>query len=407
MESDSKGSGRNSRRSVGKKVSFSIFDVTTFEEIAKLRKIRERELETFILNKLQTNQNISAMKYKNNIKQNISRNNQKKGKEDINKIIGKNRIKYFLTDEESNEKFSGDFIPKEMNKKEAINEEKINKFIKIINNLNNNNTKNKKIKKEVFQKLKKYYENLIDIYLDFENNDEEYNKFVESKKIFFIRKIAYDKFIGKIKQLHYNKLIAKKNEEEAKKFYLYSLYKKKALIFDAIKNYGMKQKVWIESIQAGLKKELVWSCIDSWKLYVNYKKIKRFLKMRKTKVIFDALRNNKQLSINLLKQSKKMSLILEYRHFFNNIRKNILSKKAKDINNKLLSEFRRQNLMRNIFNVLKENYRAKKEKENKYKKNFINKYEDKDFINIKISKKETYRINKETSIKTIQNKINI
>ena len=301
MESDSKGSGRNSRRSVGKKVSFSIFDVTTFEEIAKLRKIRERELETFILNKLQTNQNISAMKYKNNIKQNISRNNQKKGKEDINKIIGKNRIKYFLTDEESNEKFSGDFKPKDMNKKEAINEEKINKFINIINNIfyiNNNNTKNKKIKKEVFQKLKKYYENLIDIYLDFENNDEEYNKFVESKKIFFIRKIAYDKFIGKIKNLHYNKLIAKKNEEEAKKFYLYSLYKKKALIFDAIKNYGMKQKVWIESIQAGLKKELVWSCIDSWKLYVNYKKIKRFLKMRKTKVIFDALRNNKQLSIN-------------------------------------------------------------------------------------------------------------
>ena len=130
MESDSKGSGRNSRRSVGKKVSFSIFDVTTFEEIAKLRKIRERELETFILNKLQTNQNISAMKYKNNIKQNISRNNQKKGKEDINKIIGKNRIKYFLTDEESNEKFSWDFVPKEINKKEAINEEKINKFIK-------------------------------------------------------------------------------------------------------------------------------------------------------------------------------------------------------------------------------------------------------------------------------------
>jgi hypothetical protein len=124
-------------------------------------------------------------------------------------------------------------------------------------------------------------------------------------------------------------------------------------------------------------------------------------------VIFDILRNNKQLSINLLKQGKKMSLILEYRHFFNNIRKRILSEKAKDINNKLLYEFRRQNLMKNIFNVIKENHRAKKERDKKYKKIFLNKYEDKDFINIKISTKETYKINGGISIKNVQNKINI
>lgn len=52
MDSDySKGSGRNTKRSAGKKVSFSIFEVTTFEEIAKIRKIREAELDNFILNK--------------------------------------------------------------------------------------------------------------------------------------------------------------------------------------------------------------------------------------------------------------------------------------------------------------------------------------------------------------------
>ena len=84
-----------------------------------------------------------------------------------------------------------------------------------------------------------------------------------------------------------------------------------------------------------------------------------------------------------------------------------MSEKAKDINNKLLSEFRRQNLMKNIFNILKANHKAKKERENKYKKIFINKYEDKDFINIKISKKETYKINGEIAIKQLQNKINI
>ena len=416
MDSDSRGSGRNTKRSVGKKVSFSIFEVNTFDEIAKIRKIKERELDNFILNKIQTNQYISSMKFKNNIKQNMSRNNQKKAKEDINKKIGNKEnfhLKYYLTDEdnnESNEKYTELILSKDINKKETINEEKIDQFIKIINNIfymNNNKLKKKKIKNEIFQELKEYNEYLINKYLDYENNDEEYKKYIDSKKLFFRRKMIYDKFIGTIKKIHYDKLIEKKNEEEADKFYLYSIYKKKVLVFEALKNYGIKQKIWIESIQAGLKKELIWSCIDSWKLYVNYKKIKRFLKLRKTKVIFDALRNNKQLSINLLKQGKKMSLILEYRHFFNNVRKRILAEKAKDINNKLLTEFRRQNLMKNIFNILKENHKAKKERENKYKKIFINKYEDKDFINIKVANKEIYKINGKTSIKTIQNKINV
>ena len=102
-----------------------------------------------------------------------------------------------------------------------------------------------------------------------------------------------------------------------------------------------------------------------------------------------------------------MSLILEYRHFFNNVRKSILAEKAKEINNKLLSEFRKQNLMKNLFNILKENHRNKKEKENKYRKMFLTKYEDKDFINIKIFCAETYKINNEFSIKQVQNKIQI
>ena len=416
MDSEySKNSGRNTkRRSVGKKVSFSIFEVNTFEEIAKQRRIREMELDNFILNKIQTNQYISSLKNKNNLK--ITRNNQKKSKESYNKIMGNKEnfpLKNYLTDEDyndTNEKISGTIQSKDIISKETITEEKIRHFINKIANilyLKNNKLKKSKIKKEIFQQIKNYNEYLIDTYLDYENNNEEYKKYIESKKIFFLKKNIFDKFIKNIKEIQYNKIIKKDNEEKANKFYIYSLYKKKILIFEALKNYAIKQKIWIESIQAGLKKELIWSCIDSWKLYVNYKKIKRFLKLRKTKVIFDALHNNKQLSINLLKQGKKMSLILEYRHFFTNIRKIILAEKAKDINNKLLTEFRKQNLMRNIFNILKENHRTKKERENKYKKIFINKYEDKDFINIKISNKESYKMNKELSIKTIQNKINV
>ena len=413
----------------------------TFDEIAKMRKLKEKELESFISNKKRTNQYISSLKNKNIFQPNINENNNNIIKKEENKNIifndnilninnssgysssininlNNNKrnfkqqmpIRFFLTDEDES-KPSG--ILNSQNKINAnkLNKNNIEKFVKIISNIlyiKNNRNKRREIKKEIFNELMQYNDYLIkNNYLDQLDNDIEHKTFLENKKIFFNRKIGYAKIIQKIKKIKYSKLFNKKNKEEAKKFYLYTLYKKKVLAFDALKNYAIKQKIWIQSIQSGLKKELIWSCIDSWKLYVNYKKIKRFLKLRKTKVIFDALRNNKQLSINLLKQGKKMSLILEYRHFFNNVRKSILAEKAKEINNKLLAEFRKQNLMKNLFNVLKENYKNEKDKEIKYRKMFMTKYEDKNFINIKVFCTETYKINSQFSIKQIQNKIQI
>jgi hypothetical protein len=442
MDSDSRSYKNSRRKSVNKKVSFSMIEGgVTFDEIAKMRKLKEKELESFISNKKRTNQYISSLKNKNIFQPNINENNNNIIKKEENKNIifndnilninnssgysssininlNNNKrnfkqqmpIRFFLTDEDES-KPSG--ILNSQNKINAnkLNKNNIEKFIKIISNIlyiKNNRNKRREIKKEIFNELMQYNDYLIkNNYLDQLDNDIEHKTFLENKKIFFNRKIGYAKIIQKIKKIKYSKLFNKKNNEEAKKFYLYTLYKKKVLAFDALKNYAIKQKIWIQSIQSGLKKELIWSCIDSWKLYVNYKKIKRFLKLRKTKVIFDALRNNKQLSINLLKQGKKMSLILEYRHFFNNVRKSILAEKAKEINNKLLAEFRKQNLMKNLFNVLKENYKNEKDKEIKYRKMFMTKYEDKDFINVKIFCTETYKINSQFSIKQIQNKIQI
>ena len=63
--------------------------------------------------------------------------------------------------------------------------------------------------------------------------------------------------------------------------------------------------------------------------------------------------------------------------------------------------------MKNLFNVLKDNYKNEKDKEIKYRKMFMTKYEDKDFINVKIFCTETYKINSQFSIKQIQNKIQI
>ena len=442
MDSDSRSYKNSRRKSVNKKVSFSMIEGgVTFDEIAKMRKLKEKELESFISNKKRTNQYISSLKNKNIFQPNINENNNNIIKKEENKNIifndnilninnssgysssininlNNNKrnfkqqipIRFFLTDEDES-KPSG--ILNSQNKINAnkLNKNNIEKFVKIISNIlyiKNNRNKRREIKKEIFNELMQYNDYLIkNNYLDQLDNDIEHKTFLENKKIFFNRKIGYAKIIQKIKKIKYSKLFNKKNNEKAKKFYLYTLYKKKVLAFDALKNYAIKQKIWIQSIQSGLKKELIWSCIDSWKLYVNYKKIKRFLKLRKTKVIFDALRNNKQLSINLLKQGKKMSLILEYRHFFNNVRKSILAEKAKEINNKLLAEFRKQNLMKNLFNVLKENYKNEKDKEIKYRKMFMTKYEDKDFINVKIFCTETYKINSQFSIKQIQNKIQI
>jgi len=450
MDSDSRSYKNSRRKSVNKKVSFSIIEGgITFDEIAKMRKLKEKELENFISNKKRTNQYISSLKQKNifpsNINENNNNNNIKTKEENknnifidnnnnnlnmnssgfsssINNLINNNNkknanfkqqipIRFFLTDDDDSKPSRILMSQNKYISNNNINKNSIEKLIKIISDilyLRNNLNKSKEIKKEIFSQLKAYHEYLIkNNYLDQEDTDIEHKTFLENKKIFFIRKKLYENIIHNIKKIKYDKILNQKNNEEAKKFYLYTLYKKKVLAFDALKNYAVKQKIWIQSIQAGLKKELIWSCIDSWKLYVNYKKIKRFLKLRKTKVIFDALRNNKQLSINLLKQGKKMSLILEYRHFFNNVRKSILNEKAKEINNKLLTEFRKQNLMKNLFNVLKDNYKNEKDKEIKYRKMFMTKYEDKDFINVKIFCTETYKINSQFSIKQIQNKIQI
>ena len=54
--------------------------------------------------------------------------------------------------------------------------------------MNNNKFKKKKIKNEIFQELKEYNEYLINQYLDYENNDEEYKKYIVSKKYFLEEK---------------------------------------------------------------------------------------------------------------------------------------------------------------------------------------------------------------------------
>ena len=271
MDSDSRSYKNSRRKSVNKKVSFSMIEGgVTFDEIAKMRKLKEKELESFISNKKRTNQYISSLKNKNIFQPNINENNNNIIKKEENKNIifndnilninnssgysssininlNNNKrnfkqqmpIRFFLTDEDES-KPSG--ILNSQNKINAnkLNKNNIEKFVKIISNIlyiKNNRNKRREIKKEIFNELMQYNDYLIkNNYLDQLDNDIEHKTFLENKKIFFNRKIGYAKIIQKIKKIKYSKLFNKKNNEEAKKFYLYTLYKKKVLAFEALKN---------------------------------------------------------------------------------------------------------------------------------------------------------------------------
>ena len=581
---DSKTSNDSGKSKHKKKVSFSIFEISTFDELAKLRKMREEELDDFVSNKKKTNQYLNNLNQRNkilsmsnyelisenndkntNYNNNINRynniinnninsiprpikkeessandsyfNNQenleilknkislKKKKKaifssdededmksnlfssppqfnsiDKNELIndidnihspiiknkdmlnkdnifstnsndyninninnynykGKNNINTLFSENNENNNIKNDNNNIQNNienneydtalfNKNNIENNNINKDIKVENNENEENEENndeneneneqvddnpKKIEynitilfnllekifqisplykinliQEFFNNLYNFIEYQYDQYIDYEKNDIEYYKEVQDKSRLIYQKIYYNSFFNNIKTKIVKKKLYDEHKLKAKKYAQYINYKYKVYAFNNLLLFSKKQKEWIKTIQAGLMKKMVWNCLDSLKLYANYKKIKNYLKIRKKKIIFDTLKNNKQLSIQLLKNGKKLSLIFEYRHFFNNCRKKILSQKGKEINNKLVNEFRNQNLLRGIFNLIKKNHDIRKEKRKDLYNNKIIQRNNvkKDFINIKITSKQTVKYNNGSTLMRIQNKIN-
>ena len=493
---DSKTSNDSGKSKHKKKVSFSIFEISTFDELAKLRKMREEELDYFVINKKKTNQYLNNLNQRNkilslsnnellsldnntNTNENISRNfhiqkntsipkplKREGSVEDSNNnimnITYKNKINLNLnkrtlfSDEEddmkSNELFPS--IPQfnSIEKNEIINDLNIlkpnnniiNTDINYTNNIENNINDNNHIEveennddvnkakmniitlynvlekifnispafklyyiREFFKNMKYYIDYKFDLYLDFDSTDPSFAEEVQKKSELIHRKIYFNYFTNKIKYDKEKKKIYQEHKLKAEKYREYLNYKYKVYAFNNLYTFGKKQKEWIKSIQIGFKKKLVWDCLDSLKLYANYKKIKNYLKIRKKKKIFDVLKNNKQLSMKLLKNGKKLNLIFEYRHFFNNCRKKILAKKGVEINDKLVNEFRNQNLMRNIFRLIQLNCEIKKAKKHNYEKLIMKNNIKNDYINIKVTRKETVKFNNGSTLMRIQNKINV
>ena len=396
-------------------------------------------------NNIPTINNMNIMSSENNENPDIIENENNKIYEHNNNTEGSNEFITFKNNKNSHEENINNTKVEENNKENDkkeeilinINEEKIkeNNYQnekngeEIIINEDNNSKQFENNIKYLFNLLEKifeispinkvnfikiFFDNLFnfleyqyDKYIDYENNDSKFFEEIEEKSKLFHQKIYYNLFFKSVKEKIEKTKIYNEHKLKAKKYAQYLNYKYKIYAFNNLLNFGIKQKEWIKSIQMGLKKSMLWNCLDSLKLYANYKKIKSYLRIRKKKKIFDTLKNNKQLSIKLLKNGRKLGLIFEYRHFFNNCRKKILAQKGKEINNKLVNEFRNQNLLRGIFNLIKKNHAIKKEKKNVYNKMIINRHsKGKEYINIKITRKETVKYNNGSTFMRIQNKIN-
>ena len=84
-----------------------------------------------------------------------------------------------------------------------------------------------------------------------------------------------------------------------------------------------------------------------------------------------------------------------------------MAKKGVEINDKLVNEFRNQNLMRNIFRLIQLNCEIKKAKKNRYENLIMKNNIKNDYINIKVTRKETVKFNNGSTLMRIQNKINV
>ena len=259
-----------------------------------------------------------------------------------------------------------------------------------------------------------FYDNLQQLilsnfnnFIEYEITDKEYFNFIQNKTYFYLMKKYLDLLKFNLKVLKQKRLIHNNYKIKGEKYLMYRNYKKKAYVFEALNKFAKKQKKWIITTQNELLKGLIWNCIDSLKLYVNYRKIKKYFQIKKTKKIFDILKNNKDLSIDMAKKAKKLSLIFEYKLFFKTIKKDKLIKKGLDVNNKISDEFRKQNLMKKIFKIIENYYRHKQEKDLKNKQKFMIKHENKDFINIKVTQKQTVGYKNNKAMKKVVNKINI
>lgn len=351
-------------------------------------------------------------KIRKELEEKIRKEQEEKIKKELEEKIKKELEDKLQKEKEEEEKRKQE----EEEKKQREEEEKIKlltlqanttTFTSILNHLFKHS---KSQKQKYFPLLKLCLEALIqeniDKFLNYET-DETYYKYITNKINHYLFSKYFSSFLTNTKKKLHKKMLYNYHKGKAAKYLLYRQYKMKALTFSALSSFAIKQKQWINKIRSELSKGLLWSCLDSLKLYVNYKKIKRYFILKKQKRLFDAIVKNNIEASEMDKKAQKVFLIFTYKSFFHKAKRNILITKGQIVNEKIAKEYRKQNLLKKIFNLIYSYYKVKKEKILKSKKRFMVNHENKDYINIQVTQKEVVKFKNNSAIKRVSNKINL
>lgn len=95
------------------------------------------------------------------------------------------------------------------------------------------------------------------------------------------------------------------------------------------------------------------NCLDSLKVYFNYRKIKKQIKINKKQRIFKKLKENLKEKYTLIKYENLYKYVFNARQVFKSLKLNNLKAEKELYNFYLVKEFKNKNLLKKIFKSLK------------------------------------------------------
>ena len=137
---------------------------------------------------------------------------------------------------------------------------------------------------------------------------------------------------------------------------------RKRNIFNEFTRMCRNQSEWVKKISYEFKKNDLWFIIyiniyrqllDNWKIFVNYKKIKRYYKNKLKLKAFNLFKINLKTQKKLEERSIKLYYIFTMKYCLYNIRMNAKISRKYDTNRKLADEYKSDKLKKKIFKILK------------------------------------------------------
>lgn len=213
---------------------------------------------------------------------------------------------------------------------------------------------------------------------------------------------AFKKILNLLRLLSVENKSKQDLDIKCKQYQEYSNYKTKAKVFKMIKSHKEYLVKWIASIRNNKLNRIVWDCIDSWKVYINYKKAKSYFKEKKKREIFASMKSLMTNQKNIHRISNLLKFILCTRNCLHKLKRFSLNQSMKNTNKILAKEFRRNYLLRKLFKIFLDWH-------GKVKRIFLKPLKDSLYIKLSVAQKETVSLhkNKGVVIKKLTNNIKI